>query len=347
MSHYPEKRGGVPTGRHRVEVQIEGKRHIRYVHSAREASALDKRMQAGIIDTPTPPTQAQGYSTDDLYRDCVHRWEAGKDKQGVARFRVTCDTLREALGGTPLREVTLDHIDRWASLILTRTGKTERHRSRATLARYLAPLSWALDWADDRGRIAKRPRLKGYWPKPSKAVKFHLTEDMQARQREALFVRRPVDGDTFALLMDVQIASGTRISELIKLTPTDLEPGTGDKAHWLYLSLADTKNGGHRKVPIPMDLGRRLEALVARGLPAYHIILKVMKGSRRIAGLPTTQPTHAHRHTTATRMTARGVPTAVVQEFLGHANIKTTLGYIEANTEAKEGAASMLLADAT
>lgn len=328
MSVFPEKRNGVPTGRFRVEVQIQGKKHVTYKDTKKLAKQAEAALKAGIIEEPAP----KGYSMDDLRRDCRHMWEGGKDPQGLKRFEVACDVLKEALGTDLLRDIKLTHMDKFLKLILARPGVD----SPVTANRYLSPISKALEWADDREHINRRPNLKKLWVPTPKRPKFSLSEQDEAKQRAALQEQR---GDDLVLLMDVQIASAARISELLKLETANITH-EGDRT---ILSLLDTKNGGYRDVGIPKDLGEPFEALVKVGLPSYKSIWRAMRFARKTVGLPTTQPTHAHRHTAATRMTKRGVNTATVKEFLGHASIATTMLYVEVDAEAKREASRVLL----
>ena len=144
------------------------------------------------------------------------------------------------------------------------------------------------------------------------------------------------------LLMDVQIASGTRISELLGVRPEDIVRRLEGNEAWTEMVLRDTKNGRSRVALLPVELGERFKALVERGLPHYSAIRRAMRYARKTAGLPLTQPTHAHRHTTATRLTQLGRPTAEVMAYLGHRSISTTLRYIESDTRGKRESLDLL-----
>jgi integrase len=146
------------------------------------------------------------------------------------------------------------------------------------------------------------------------------------------------------LLMDVQIATGTRISELLRLEARDITRHQEGNRVWCEITLRDTKNGEARVTPIPVELGDRLKDLVERGMPHYASIRRAMRFARKTVGLPLTQPTHAHRHTTATRLTQRGVPTSDVKDYLGHKTLATTLRYIQADTRSKRRAMDALTA---
>jgi integrase len=52
--------------------------------------------------------------------------------------------------------------------------------------------------------------------------------------------------------------------------------------------------------------------------------------------MPLTQPTHAHRHTIATRLSEDGTETLRLKHFMGHSSLQTTERYVHANVESKK-----------
>lgn len=344
MSIYAETRNGEPTGRFRVQVMRDGQRYSAYASSKREAKGIERDLQLGRV------AAAGEYSVDDLRRDCAYHWRGAKDPQGMVRFEVAMDALREALQGAPLRSVDLTTIDRWMGLIRARPGVSE-----VTVNRYLAPLSKALNWADERGKLDRMPRLKKLWAKPVRKPRFSLAENDEANLRTILREQR---GDDYVLVLDVQLATGARISEVLGIKPENITheqgmassgreaSGPGDglvAAGWTKLTFEDTKDGGYRTVSIPASLGQAFALLVGRGLPSYPAVRRAFVRARRGAGLPTAQPTHANRRTTITRLTAKGVPTLTVQRLVGHSSPTTTALYNEGDEGAQRAAVSLMV----
>jgi integrase len=323
MSIYPHKLKGVPTGRYVVEVERLGQRRKVYVDSLKEAKARDRELRNGVGWAPI--VEPDAYSVQDLLADIRHLWEGGKDPLGLRRLEISCEVLGEVLrdAKATLRQVSLEHIDKVIRKLIERHRTNARPMTMKTVPRYLAPLSAALQWADERGKIDKRPSFKKLWPSPGRRPHFTLTADQEAAQKEALEAQR---GPDMVTLMDTQLASATRISELLKITPDRI---IHHDAEWTILRFEDTKNGGWRETPVRRDLGERFEDLVRKGLPSYASIWRAMRYARKTAGLPTTQPTHAHRHTTLTRLARDGASTIDVMEFAGHSSITTTKGYMD------------------
>lgn len=328
----------------RVEKRVNGARVVRYETDPKKAAKLDAMLAAGIIPDAGGKPASEAYSVASLWDDYKGEWRGHKDEgQSVARFKAACDCLEEALGITTLPEVDEGHLRKVARIL------EARGVGPATVNRYLATLSKALHKA--RRKINHPPTFKEVWLKTKKPETFALSVDQETRLREVLratatFPTRKLrtgTGEDYALLLDVQIASGTRIGELVKLTPDDIVRHVEGNKVWYELMLKDPKNGEDRVAALRADMGERFLALVERGMPHYASIRRAMRYARMKAGLPTTQPTHAQRHTTATRLTQRGVPTAKIMKVMGHKSMATTLRYINLDTSVQREALEVLL----
>jgi integrase len=73
------------------------------------------------------------------------------------------------------------------------------------------------------------------------------------------------------------------------------------------------------------------------------MVYRRLKACRKAAGLPLTQPTHAHRHTVATRLASDNVNALLLRDFMGHANLQTTMRYVHADTDSKKQVAKRLM----
>ena len=126
--------------------------------------------------------------------------------------------------------------------------------------------------------------------------------------------------------------SGLRVSEIIKLLPTQIN--IKDKT----IFIKDAKGGKDRVVPLPK--GFKQEHL--KLLPLKY--KNVKSGSRSLqsafkfycrgAGLLKIKPTlhfHSLRHGFATQLVKQGVPIHHIRTLMGHSNISTTNVYLEAN----------------
>jgi len=335
MSVYPEKRGGKLTGRYCVEVERDGKRHREFTTNLKEAKKLETRLKLG--DIPSKRAADAPYTLADLQRDAKPLWDGQRDtKQSQARFLAAMEALTTVLKRQQVEphaaNVKGTHIKAMADML---TG--ERGLKPGTANRYVAALSKAFSWAEEVEKIPKRPKAK--FQAEGRRDVFVLDEAQEARVKQALVDLGRTDVLT---LMEAQMASGCRIGEILKLTP-DRIVDDGDGFYTLDLGI--TKNGEPRHAPVPEAVGRPLKAIVEQGLLSYRQVNHWLVRARQAAGLPTTQPTHAHRHTVATRLTQRDVPTAVVKEFLGHSSLNTTLKYAHVNTTVKKQAARVLRGD--
>lgn len=329
MGIYVEKRKGLATGRLVIEAQREGKRIRLFASSRKQANQLDAEVRAGLHDN--------GPKIDDTHGDmslksfCIQAealWDGTRDAtQSVTRLRGFLDVLARVIAKHKLplsvRSVRTTHITEASTLL-----QTERGLKPGTVNRYVSAGSKAFSWALDQEIIEHMPKFP--WKDEGNPTTFYLTEDAEAKMITAL---KDHGNDDCLLIMQVQIASGCRIRELLGLKPEDIEDD-GDGFYTMRLGI--TKNGSERVVCIPADLGSQWLALVIAGLPSYQMILRRMKKARGSAGLPMTQPTHAHRHTTATRMATDGINAMVMADFMGHQSLNTTRRYVHNDTSSKK-----------
>jgi len=212
---------------------------------------------------------------------------------------------------------------------LSTTGK-----SASTYNGYLSCLSKLLSWAVDEEHIDAIPKLR--FKEERRKETFILSHEDEAREREELQKR---GYDDIITVMDVQLATGCRISEVLERTPKDL---LDDEDGFYSLYLGVTKNGQERYAVLEADLGKRFKELLERGTPNYWMVYRRLKACRKAAGLPLTQPTHAHRHTVATRLASDNVNALLLKDFMGHENLQTTMRYVHADTDAKKQVAKRL-----
>jgi integrase/recombinase XerD len=168
-------------------------------------------------------------------------------------------------------------------------------------------------------------------------------------------------------MLAAMLAAGLRVSEIVKLMPSDIDYGKGT------VRVNDGKGGRDRVVPInsetlgwlrawaekrkalgvgkrrpffcrirrqglhgkPLKRGeaittRTVQALVTRLAKAAGIERSFGGGKKRKRGLGP----HILRHTYATRMLDKGFSIREVQELLGHRSVSTTMVYTHVNPEA-------------
>jgi integrase len=201
---------------------------------------------------------------------------------------------------------------------LERDGK-----SNGTINRKLAALSVMFKHAYRRGYIARIPLLER--KKEAQGRLRWLTEDEERTVfRKFVEIGRPYMADMAMILID----TGMRTGELFKLHGRDVDLDAGVVYLW------DTKNGRSRTIPLT---DRAFRAFKRQEYDTNTRPFDVTKDSwkhwwgkmKEMVGLKDDAQfvPHCLRHTCASRLVQRGVNLRVVQEFLGHRSINTTLRY--------------------
>ncbi len=134
-------------------------------------------------------------------------------------------------------------------------------------------------------------------------------------------------GEAVMVLLD----TGMRRSELLNLRPTDVDPATG--VIMVYgVEGKGTKNGKIRSVPMT----KRVASIMERhnlGSTCFNLSNAAMRTAwdkaRTHMNLTDDKDftLHVCRHTCASRLVQKGVSIPVVQAWLGHSNIQTTMRY--------------------
>lgn len=143
------------------------------------------------------------------------------------------------------------------------------------------------------------------------------------------------------LAMMIQWRAGLRVSEVIALTPADVSVSNEGTAE---LKVRMGKGSKDRLVPLHHELGTVLSAAMMfagagkndRFLPVTRQTVDTWykaacKRARKSGALPYGKmvTTHTFRHSAARHWLLSGVPLSVVSKWLGHANLSTTMVYLE------------------
>ena len=218
-------------------------------------------------------------------------------------------------------------------------------RGRATRARHVSAVRsffrfLARRHGVDNPQLAllAAPRPKPPLPKALSAV-------------EATSVARDIgvmtDGDLAlrdVALFSLLYGSGLRIAEALALDVGDA-PRAGSEA-----ALRVTGKGSKQRiVPVLAPVREAIEAWLrvhpdrTRDAPLFlgargarldpGVAQRVLRGFRRLHGLPEHATPHALRHSFATHLLAGGADLRIVQELLGHASISTTQLYTHLTSE--------------
>jgi len=234
--------------------------------------------------------------------------------------------------GARLRDVTRDRV---LAIRNRRRTPSGQEPTRSTLKNEAAVLHAALGAAVEWGRIPFNPIAGLKASGRAGAKRGSLTPEQAARLVSAAHASR---NRSLTALLVVALNSGLRRGELFALRWTDItwyaEPQDG--AHGEILVRAETsKSKRERRVPVNGDAARALRALPSDGEQVFTFRgkpLRDVKGgfarARERAGLGPSVTFHWLRHTFATMATASTNNLAAVQAVLGHADVRTTQGYV-------------------
>lgn len=227
---------------------------------------------------------------------------------------------------TPLGDVTTNGLDKWCALM------EKRGRSAATINRGLAAVSRIMTTAQQRDGFGPKP----YFPRRrERAGRTRFLTEIEETNLLGLLEHCGAwaEHDMIVVLVD----TGIRMGELFRITAHDVDFSTG------LISLWTTKNGQPRSVPMTDRVRAVLSSRISRQSR------KARPGQRRVSLWPISRDTfsntwtqartqlgldgdkqfvpHALRHTCASRLVQRGVSLAVVQQWMGHRSITSTMRY--------------------
>ncbi len=321
MSVYPERRNGRLTGVWIAEAFDKDKERRR----KRFASKLEGERWADYITlTGAPPAEevapvAAHPLAAVLAEAQEHHpgWEGDRDPSRKQRLTYAIDVLGK---DTDVAAVDTAALDKLVASLKKRPGYEGRKRlSPGTINRYLALASAVLAFAHRRGYRRDMPAVP--WQEEDGKRIHWLTE----AQEDGVVAAVTAEGrGDEALSIRILTRSGLRWSEFESLEPRQVQIEK-DEA---WIKLDKTKTDTPRDVPIDTSSARLLLGLLERGgVPAYYTMRDTLHRAAKTAGLNMPLTPHILRHTTATRLVRAGVNLAIVQKFMGHASIQTTLKY--------------------
>lgn len=303
-----------------------GGRHDRYRESfksldeaKREEAAAILRMKASGSPQKAPTSDDKAPVRGKVLRDAEReawrvKWSQNRAQHAhTETLTVIYRTIPEL---TPLSEITddtiLDAIEEWEETL---------GNSGSTVNRKLSHLSVMLKVAVDKGWMDKLPKI------PRRRDGKHRIRWMdKAEELRVLNMCTELGLDELRDFVVVAVDTGFRRSELLGLTPRDFFNGR------LHLHAGETKSGHARSVPCT---NRVIEVLTRRAnqkrvfdLTVYSLRYQWRQLREALEMADDDQfVVHMMRHTCASRMVQKGVPLAVVKEWMGHSDIATTMRY--------------------
>jgi integrase len=301
-----------------------------------KASLMAGIMPCAPSQNRSGPVKKTGVSTiTQLAHYCVmHHWRGKKSEASSERnAHAWVDALGPDFPTAKLNRQVIDQIvSGWAEEVKT-----------GTINRKIAALSVMLRIAKEQGALSHDFKVKQ--KKEYKGRIRWFSED-EIASMEQFFSDDRDFLDLFILALD----TGFRFGELIKITPRDWNPSTGKLSTWV------TKGDEPRSVPLTprareIVLRRRSDvrdwellfpptvnsSSVSRRLRAWKAWAKLPGDDEAVF--------HSFRHTCCSRLVQAGVSLAVVQKWMGHATIQTTMRYAHLAPNAFDDALEALTAN--
>lgn len=202
--------------------------------------------------------------------------------------------------------------------------------SDSTINRKISALSKVMKLAIAHGGLSHMPAM----PKQRKEPVGRIRQISPKEEQQMLTYLKVSGQEHFASIVGILIDTGMRTGELWNVRPDDIDLKTG--VLMVYGTEGKgTKNGGIRSVPMTQRVRQAVvEALaIAEGQRVFPYsngeLRRCWDKMRAHMGLTEDKDFSPHvcRHTCASRLVRAGVSIPVVQAWLGHKNIQTTMRY--------------------
>jgi integrase len=304
----------------------------------------EKRLRE-LIRTAAPPAVAERVTLaeagTEFIRDCRRRQLAKStvmDYESCVRVHLTPFFAEMQLAKITERDV--EHF---------MAQKLDDGKAPKSVTNWLGILHSLFEFAIRRGWAEANPCKRVAKPRKRRGRKLRF---LDGPELEAVLRSVPADarGETERCLFLVAAMTGLRIGELLGLRWRDVD-WTAQKIrvgdNWVRGEFGDPKSAqSDRAVPMAQRVARELELQFQQSVmqadddlvfphPTTGRPLDKSKVRKRFlaavqaAGITRHLTVHDLRHTFGTRMAAAGVPLRTIQEWMGHADFKTTEIYAE------------------
>lgn len=234
--------------------------------------------------------------------------------------------------------VILDVVDGWAA----------KGNSPATINRKLAVLSVVLGYALERGLISRKPKMPR---RREYEGRLRWYSDAEEKSWHAFALTH--DGQELVDLLTLAADTGFRYGELMALRKRDRSASEG----LVILTAWETKGNKSRSVYLTTRAAAAFDRLTHGAEDGDKVVperftqgfmSRTGAAWKRHAGLPADDGAcfHTWRHTSCARLVQRGVPIVMVQKWMGHSTIVTTMRYAHLAPNSLEAAWRALEGDA-
>lgn len=217
--------------------------------------------------------------------------------------------------------------------------------SERTINRKISSLQSFFKYLRRMGYIQFNPMVKVYTPKVGRRVPYFVDENHMDLLLNEDFFPNDFFGKRDQLIIEILYQTGIRLSELINIKDSDIDPGK-------YQIRIKGKRNKERIIPVTKALYQLVEdyrktrdenffgsgngylILTDKGKKVYEkfVYRRVKKYLGYITTIEKKSP-HVLRHTFATHMLNKGADLNAIKELLGHSNLSATQVYTHTTFE--------------
>jgi len=223
-------------------------------------------------------------------------------------------SFMDVVGDLPLSSIRKDHIAEF------KAGCKARGVKPVSINSYLRHLRAALNYAHVNEFMEQEPPTIKYFKIGSSIPRVINPDDLEKIKEQARKTKPEM-----ARVIQFVLFTGSRRSEIIKARYEDVSNGS---------ILIHGKGNKERLVPLVGHAREVLERQDIGKIFAYEHVSTLSNYYREITrGAGVDSRFHDLRHTSATQMLTSGIPLEVVQQILGHTEIRTTQLYAKVVAE--------------
>ena len=304
------------TGNWQYEFMYKGVRYHRNFKNASKAEVegFEAIAKANLIQRGYDIAKNINYSLSEIVTDYKLYIDNNYSRPAEAKFVV--DKFYNLIGNKPAEDITVQDLEKYRG---SRKGKIKN----SSINREMDNIKRLFSLAKENKKIKINPCEDLKKLKIENPRKRYLTKE---EEEKLLQVANP----TLKAVIIVALHTGMRLSEITHLKWGDIFFKEN------YLIALNTKNGKSRELIITKQMRQELESLPRLSeyvftnpvtKRPYKDFKSSFKRAVQKAGIPYIT-FHELRHSTASRLNELGVDLATIQEYLDHADARTTQRYI-------------------
>lgn len=302
-----------------ADITINGKREQRTTTSRELAELAEAELRLEMLKG-SPQGSASVWTLGAAYDKCYESVWRGSRGERMAKLNAS-KVLKFFDRETPVTSITTAWVDDFASQLI------KGGASNGTVNRYLAVVSKLLSFCLQRSTTSGLT-IKPYIER-KREPEGRIVQVTRAEEIQIYAYLHHIGMEEQAAAFSFMIDTGARVGDMQKVTVEDIN------AEGRVVLFRIRKNGHSSGIPLTaraLEIAQKRAAVVKTGKlwpfaywwyrSAWARVVIHMGKEHDAAYV-----VHGLRHTTASRMVQGGVSLRVVQEFMGHRDIKTTMRY--------------------